>query len=56
MARDALGTVIDDVRFWPSAATNIPPGAVQAFAATGPRVGTRGVELRRSAFESGRKR
>jgi hypothetical protein len=46
VARDASGTIIDDVRFWASGATNIPPGAIQPFAATGPRVGTRGVELR----------
>lgn len=46
IARDASGAIIDDVRFWASGATNIPPGATQPFAATGPRAGTRGVELR----------
>jgi hypothetical protein len=46
VALDARGVVIDEVRFWASGATNIPPGASQPFVATGPRMGTRGVEVR----------
>ena len=45
VARDATGTVVEEVQFWPAEARNIPSGAIQSFDVIGPRPGTRGFTL-----------